>query len=117
MGKQQIKPKLIFKIKINGETWYIRYCVPSEFDKHYLGCIGITEYDHKSDTQRDITFRGSKVSRDTIAHELVHAYLSYYDLSKKTPNAMEEKICEILGKKYKHLYNLTNYIYNTIRRK
>lgn len=74
----------------------------------------ITGPDRKKRIERTINFRGPKVSKDTIAHELMHAFLSYRRFTTKSWNRMEENYCEVIGKHYDRLYKLTNKIYNKL---
>lgn len=120
MAKKSIVPKQHHKIKINGDIWNIYLFTYTDFVSLWDGCCGITHYEHRHFTKKkkelSINFRGPKVSRDTIVHELMHAYLSYHDFSKVSYGSIEEKICEIMGKKYKVLYTLANKLYTALNR-
>ena len=81
----------------------------------YDDCIAVCEFDHKK-KDLEIKFSGPKVSQDTVAHELFHALLSYHNFSRYTPAKMEERLCEIVGKKHKVFHRLTNLVYKKLTR-
>lgn len=110
MASEEVKPKTSFKVMINGDAWTINFYTKASFEKKWKNCVGITEYEHKT-PDLVINFKGPRVSRDTVAHELVHALLSYKDYTRLKPDTIEERFCEVMGKKYKILYLLTEEIY------
>lgn len=109
------EPRVKFKIMINKDLWTVRIFNPKDFNAQYGACDAITEYKHKSGL-RLLSFQGRKVSKDTIAHELTHAYLSYKDFSRKSYGQIEEETCEVMGKHHKHLYRLVGRIYKEVRK-
>lgn len=113
MARKEVKPKLQFNIRLNKQRWVVKLYTKSKFEKKWEGCEAITEYEHET-PDLCISFKGPRVSRDTIAHELFHAYLSYKDFSKLKPHTIEERVCELLGKKHKILYRLTESVYNAL---
>jgi len=127
MGRKQITPtgykpiitKLWFRVSFCGQKWTVRLFSAKAFEK-YIGsdCVGICQYEHRKNKRqfRTISFQGPRVCRDTIAHELTHAMLSYRDFSKSSPNSIEERVCEATGKHYKRLYKLTEMIYRRFRK-
>lgn len=115
MGKILGRPKLEFRVSIKGEQWKVKLYTGGEFDKISPGNVGLTVYNHNKNL-RTMHFKGPNVSRDTIAHELFHALLSYRDFSKTSYGKIEEEICEEIGKSYKKIYKLTNKIYSLFSR-
>lgn len=116
MDKKQVKPSLKFSIIINKERWTINLFTGGKFDTLWPDAIGITHYDHKSG-HRSISFKSDAITRDTVAHELFHAYLAHKDYSKVSYAAIEESICEVIGKKHKVLARLTDRIFKKLTRK
>lgn len=115
MGKQLVVPDLKFTVSIKGQRWKINVYTVTKFDKFSPGDVGLTSYNHKKGL-RSIHFRGRTPSRDTIAHELLHAYLSYYDFSRTSYGKIEESICEEIGKSYKRLFELVLFIHEKCRK-
>lgn len=111
MAKKQVAPKLQFRIMLNKQLWVVYLYTKANFAKFSPGNEGLTRYDHKKNKYFDIHFAGPRVSKDTISHELLHAYMSYRDYSKLTPAKLEEAVCELIGKKHKTLYMLTEKIH------
>lgn len=114
MGRKSVRPKLQFKMMLNKQPWVVKLYTHRNFVKKWKNCVAITEYLHKKN-DLSISFKGPIVSRDTIAHELMHAYLSYKDFTKLTPHTIEERVCEVIGKKHKTLYLLTNKVYSIFK--
>lgn len=113
MGKKSLKHSHSFTVKLNGDTWKIYVYTYKNFPEVWKDAIGVADYDHTK-KRFGIHLRGPKISRDTIAHELFHAYVSYKDYSRLKPADIEEHFCELIGKKYKILYQLTEKIFNKI---
>lgn len=116
MVKRSLKkavPTKKFTVRLNKEKWTVLFYTPKQFEKLFKDAVGVCDYNHRTG-MRNLLFRGPKVSKDTIAHELCHAYLSYRDMSRCSVEDVEEHVCETIGKKYKILFELTNYIYNKI---
>ncbi len=116
MDKEQVMPCLRFQIMINKQRWTIKLYTPARFNKLWPDTLGVTEYDHKKGLRR-ISFKKHKISKDTVAHELMHAYLSYKDYSKYSYGKIEESICEVIGKKHKPLYHITNRLFSRLTKK
>lgn len=116
MGRKQITPKLKFNIKLKGDIWVVMLYTKSSFIKLYKNNLGICEYSHKQN-DLSISFRGPNVSKDTIAHELMHAYLSYRDFSKNSSHTIEERVCEDIGRYYGKIYLITEKLYAKLNRK
>lgn len=112
MAKEsKLNPRLQFKIKICGDSWIVRMFDSKHWPKVWNDCIGLTESIHTK-KKLYINFKGPKVTKDTIAHELTHAFITYKCYSTRTPHlTVEENFCELMGKKYKFLYLLTEAIY------
>lgn len=112
MAKKEVTPKLRFTIRLNKQYWVVNLYTKGDFESKWPDDVGIAKYDHtKIKGERGLHFKGPRVCKDTIAHELLHAYFSYTDFSKLSEPDMEEKMCEIMGKKYKTLYALTEAVY------
>lgn len=99
-----------FVVTINNDRWVINLYRASHFSCLWPDTLGITDYDHKK-KRRNINLPSSKTSKDTIAHELMHAYLSYHNFSKTSYGVIEEKVCEVIGKKHRLICELTDKIY------
>lgn len=108
------KVKQKFKISIRGDIWTILVFTKKEFEKGYPATLACTIYDHRTNF-RTIEFSYAGASKDTIAHELLHAYLSYYNCRKRKFTSIEEDFCEILGKIHKRYYRLINFVYKKIK--
>lgn len=110
--------KKSFKIQINNEWWTVFLFTHTSFVKlHGDGVLGITEYNHDINF-REIHFR-SPTTKDTIAHELNHAFLSHYNPSGKKwegSNGIEEHVCEQAGKNYKKIYDMTDEIFKEFKK-
>jgi hypothetical protein len=116
MAKKEVKPQLKFTIRINKQPWVVNLYTKSNFDRKWRGCEAITEYEHKT-PDLAISFRGPRVSLDTVLHEVLHAFLSYKDYSKLTPHTIEERFCELIGKKHKVIGNIALKIHSKLKRK
>lgn len=116
MDASKIKPVLEFSIRLNGDVWIIRKYTAVNFTRLYKDCVGITEYNHRG-REFFISFKSTHISKDTIAHELMHAFLSYRDFRKRSPDFIEESVCEVVGKKWKKLFILTEFIFNKLIQK
>jgi len=114
MAKPEVKPKFQFNIRLNKQAWVVKLYTKANFNKKWPGDVGICRYDHKTNKYRELCFAGPTVSADTVAHELWHAYMSYKEYSHLTPAKLEEAVCELIGKKYKTLNNLTDKIFNIL---
>ena len=114
MASQQVKPKKTFKVSIRQDKWTVNLYTFADFTLKYGACQGICEYSHIT-KDLVISFRGPKVSMDTVAHELMHAYMSHHNLSRCKPDTIEEKVCEIMGKHYRRIFWLTNYIHKRLK--
>lgn len=110
----KIQKKL--QVVVNKDLWDINLVSNSEFVKRWPNDLAVTQYDHRRG-ERFIFLRGPKVSNNTIAHELLHAYFSYIDTTKKPANTVEEYACEIIGKAHKRLFLLTKRIARDLRKK
>lgn len=114
MAKKQVKPRLKFKVMLNKQLWVVNLYTAANFEKMWPDAIALARYDHIKNKYFELNFAGPKVSKDTIAHEIWHAYMSYKDYSRRTPAKLEEDVCELIGKKYRTLYKLTESIYNRL---
>lgn len=110
MGQTQVTK---FYVVINKERWKILTMPLSTYRIIWGRSYAVCDYDHENG-KRTIIFNGSRPSRDTIAHELCHAMLSYRDLGRCKPETIEEHVCELMGKKYRILYRLTEKLYKTL---
>ncbi len=113
MAKKEVKPKLTFKIRINKDDWTVNLYTEGDFQRKWKGRCAITEYEHKT-PYLAINFEGPRVSRDTILHEVLHAFLSYKDYSKLTAHTIEERFCELIGKKHKIMGVIADRIYTRL---
>lgn len=107
---KKAKEKVRFKVSIRGEPWIIKVYTHGQFTKMYPYDVACTTYDHKSNF-RVIEFSYPHASKNTIAHELWHAYMSYYYCRKRKFDAIEEDLAEIIGRIQPRLNELVQYIY------
>jgi hypothetical protein len=97
-------------VTINGEKWKATLMNEFEFvDKHGSGYSGMTHYDHKKKL-RTMDFCSPGLSKSTVVHEVAHAYMSYFDLSRMSYGAIEEKICDMLGYKARYILRVADTI-------
>lgn len=113
MDKTKIKPIKSFIVSIKGDKWHVGLLSKTIFEQFFGDCMGVTTVTDKGN-RKQIFLKGPKVSRDTIAHELLHAFLWWRQFKGKSYGVIEEETCEEIGKSYKRLYFLTNFIYKRI---
>lgn len=100
--------KKVFYVSLKGERWKIMLYTARGYEKEVCDwSVGVTSRQYGN----SIEFKGPRVSKDTIAHELTHALLGYRHYQGKSYGHIEEQVCEEMGKSFKKLYLLTNYIY------
>lgn len=104
-------PKKTFVIVLNKKRWKVYLYSKQQMESVWPDTLGITMYDKNL---REIYVRGPIVSYDTIAHELLHAYLADINFRNKSPSKVEEKICEVIGQVHKRLYFLTKELYKKL---
>lgn len=109
----KIKPLKTFNIRLRGDRWTVYLYSNYKFTSVYPDTLAITCYKHHVH-ERDINFSVAGATMSTIVHELIHAYLSYHDFSKKSYGAIEEHICDILGRHHPQLYKLATHIYKEL---
>lgn len=102
-------------IKINGLEWTV-FFVPREHNKLEMDdmqCMGITYF---SDLQIyfDKTL-SAELMRQTVIHELVHAFLFSYGIHIECDNNKdtEEAVCDFCGAYFDKLGKLSNKIIKT----
>lgn len=115
MARKPVAPIKSFEVTINGDKWKILLATKKEFKRVWPETTAVTEYAHKKGV-RQITFHTGDRTRDSIAHELLHAYASYFDFSNMSYGAIEEKFCEVIGKKYRTFHRLVNKIARRLQR-
>jgi hypothetical protein len=113
--KKQPRPVVQFHEIIKGERWTIKFYTKKVFWEVWEGQEGVCHYNH-SIGYRTINFKTHNLNKDTIAHELFHAYFSYKETRGKTYAQVEEIACEEVGKRYKRIYQLTNKIYKRYKK-
>lgn len=111
-----------FRVQLDGEWWIVGLFTPKEFVKlHGEGCLGITVYDHALHS-RELHFISNQLTKNTIAHELTHAYLSHYSFKaknnkRKSDSRIEEDFCELIGGVNRRIHELTEEIYKEFKKK
>lgn len=117
MGSKLVpKHKIKFTISIKGEKWKVKLLHESEFVKYWPGYLGVTVFSSAKES-KVIYLKGPRVSRDTIAHELLHAFLHNRHFGGMSCGQIEESVCEEVGKSHKKIYQLTNHIHKKLTRK
>lgn len=91
------KPKyLAFKFTILGHPWVVYYCTERYYKrKNGKDSVGITHLD-----SREIYVRAKHLSRETVVHELTHAYFAELCTHSAdiTSDALEEIFCDLMAK-------------------
>lgn len=116
MGAKKVKPVLSFYESIRGEKWKISFYPKAQFVNAFGNCVGVTVYHHKTG-YRAINLMTSRLNKDTIAHEIMHAILSYRDFSCCSYGTIEEHVCEDIGRYHARILALTNKIYNKYKKR
>lgn len=107
------------RIKINGDAWILAklndyaYAEKHGKSKNY-DTQAMTSYNHKYGI-REIDFSSSGFTKSTVVHELLHAYLSYRDFSRKSYAQVEEEVCEYLDGKLTRLLKTADRVYKQMR--
>lgn len=96
-----------FRVKIKGEWWYIHLLRTRTFNEKFSKKMwAVTVYDHsKRKPSREIFFKPRCTDRNTVMHEVIHAYFSYIETSRKSYGEMEEIFCEFLPKYLNRIVN------------
>lgn len=84
------------KLFILGKTWDVRTYRKSKFEKKHPGTVGVCLA-----WKKQIRLLRKNLSKETIAHELTHAYfdeLCVGDPTRYKKKDMEEKYCELMAK-------------------
>lgn len=110
--KRPPRPSLTLQAFINGEYWPVYVYTEVEFDRFWPGAMGVT----LMGATPSINLRSLKVSKDTIAHELTHAYLAKKNFKGRSYGKIEEAIAEMIGQHYRDIYRLTNTLWKAIQK-
>ena len=103
------------RVKINGDVWRVRYLKTKTFNKlHGKHNAAMTWYNHKK-KKRIIDFKCSDFCKTHVTHEVVHAYLSYFDFSRMSYGRIEEKMADLFGNKEKFMMKVRDSIYGAFR--
>ncbi len=87
---------LAMKLKVLGHPWTVYYLSSKDFKKrHGSACVGLTETG-----ERRINLRTKRMKRETVVHELVHAYVTEMclDVANLEASQMEEAMCDLMAK-------------------
>jgi hypothetical protein len=92
---------LSYRFRVCGKRWTAHFCNAKEFRAHgdeQTLAITIT-------TDKEIYFRASKLHKETVIHELFHAYVEEVCITPAEPTVeqMEEVAADIMGKYGKRL--------------
>lgn len=103
------------RFKILGKSWLIRSLPTKEYEskKYRKGSVAITRL-HK----RRIDLSPQGRDKETIVHELVHAYMSELCVNSMSPSTddVEEFFCELMSKYGKKLLELADLLHTKLRR-
>lgn len=106
MTDSRAEPKyLAYRFDVLGNEWTVYYCSKKYFCKKFpedkVGTYALTVCD-----DRKIYLRTDKMSRETIRHELGHAYI--WDMGAACaalePHQLEEIYCELVAKYGKRIH-------------
>lgn len=106
----------IFHLRIVGKSWRLRVLNREQYNKKKTrsGSVAIT-YVHK----RRIDLSPEGCDKETIIHELVHAYL--YEMCVHSADldadAIEEFFAELMAKRGQELLNLAQTLFERISKK
>lgn len=111
-----------FTVIINGHKWTVKQYSNAQYENSISeGTLALTVYSHsRIKPVREILFSVSGSDRDTVAHEVLHAFLSYesfkkrYDI-KNTKDRVEEIICESFGKNHPKINKVIEQIYKRLK--
>jgi hypothetical protein len=99
-----------FRVKISGDSWEVFLLKRKTFVERFgKDTAAITTYLHKTKL-RQIYFQPKDKTKGTVMHEVIHAYLSYRDLSKMSYGAIEELICDFLPRRLDAIKRTTDRI-------
>jgi hypothetical protein len=85
-----------YKLDILGHTWIVYYLTAKVFIKKYSDTsLAIAECD-----DREIYLRADKITPDTVAHEIAHAYFQEHSapVMDLSTDQVEELACDIISK-------------------
>lgn len=101
------------KFKVNGLTWTVQ-CVQRDSEKLQVNdkdCLGVTYF---QDLQIYIDGTLPKVLfRQTVIHELVHAFTFSFGVHLVANEETEEPVCDFIGAHLDEIYSITNKIMNS----
>lgn len=103
------------KIKINGLVWTVKNEDANHPDlQNSRGnpCFGVTDY-----TKQTITLRNDmskELYRQTVAHELLHAYTFSFGVHLFADEETEEPVADFIGSHIDKIWEHTNKICNEL---
>lgn len=101
-------------VLIKGIKYSIKYMTKSDYEKKF----GRTCDANFSGSKRELTFKSDQIKKDTIMHEVIHAF---YDslLLNSCHNIdiedQEEIFCELISTHYTDIGKITNNIYKYLK--
>jgi hypothetical protein len=105
----------VFEIEILvlGQKWQI-YLVDED---DYIRRFGDTDAAHANPSEQTIYFNEGELSRDTVVHELCHAFYSELCVGSAsvTPEQVEEIFCDMFGKHGDRILRLGRRLYKEFR--
>ena len=99
---------LAYRVTIITRPWTVQFLPKGQFVKKYgENTLAVTETD-----ERLIILRIDKMSLETTAHELTHAYVEEFSAPtmELTTDQMEELCCDILAKHSTKIMEQASYI-------
>lgn len=104
-----------FFVSIDGQKWKVITVPRAKFLAAWPDADAVTVYDHTKRV-REFYFTKTALSKNTVAHEITHAYLSHIVYSDVSKSEFEELFCETVGKNYNRIKHLTEEIYRKIKK-
>ena len=104
------------KITINGLKWTVRNAAPDSTDLKPEGCqypaFGVTKFATLEIFLRDD--QSKELYRQTVIHELLHAYTFSFGVHLLADEHTEEPIADFVGAHLDQIHNDANKITNTL---
>lgn len=104
------------QIKINGLKWTIQNAKSGSENLKIDGnsCFGVTNYPNLRITLQEE--QPIELYRQTVIHELIHAYIFSFGVHLVANENTEEPICDFIGAHLDKIYDHTNLIIEKLKK-